>query len=110
MSNLVPHLVKYGISKDSMRDALITNWNMPQEYQDACQSYYLLRWSASHVRQVWNNGVIIHKGVSYLVQYYRCYPHQIKGDVQVFVSFRQPDPIFGLQSYVLISPARGPNG
>ena len=103
---MIEYLKKYQISKGRMYLALTKCFELEGEYKDACEKYYILRWSGAHFKHVMHDGLIIHQGVRYLVIYNNCTPTDIKTGSRLYVSFRKPSKEFELQAYVLVSISR----
>jgi len=100
---MIEHIHKFGIPKSTMHHALINRFELTQEQIEACEKYYILRWTGAHFKHVMHSGVIRHQNTEYLVVYKDCKPSEIATSSQLFMSFRKPAHEFHLQAYVLVS-------
>lgn len=84
---------------------------LSDEHIEACESYYVLRWTGSHLRaMVAETNRIMHQGKIYLVSFRsehdaaRCY-----SSAQVKISFRFPNEYGNHLSYAVVRRMRLPS-
>lgn len=114
MSNLTQPVViaavrKYGVPPSIIQHIAINNFRITQNYRDCFQRYYLLFWRADYLLDQIEQGALkLGFGAErkdWIVVYHKCTRGTLLGDksAQVALSFREPQPEFGLPAYCLVS-------
>ena len=107
---------KYGVERSLLTYIVHNNFYVTDLYRDCLDTYYILRWQASHMLSSITNGTLVHKGVTYQVIYHRTDPTRIKRAAllthcirYVKLSFRVAQPEFNIPATVLIKlePVKG---
>jgi hypothetical protein len=83
---------KYGVHKSIATYISNNMWNIPHEFADLFQTYYLLHWEKEHFFKSLSYGTIVRKDTEYSVIYHDCTLWDIKKldcDVQLKLSFRE---------------------
>lgn len=93
---------KFGITRNQVASLLINFWHYPDQYRNTLDQYFVRHWEGSHFDKMIKDGTLIQNENSYLVVYQNCTPFSVKNSKQVKLSFRKPNPEFGLQAYVLV--------
>lgn len=98
-------LSKYNLTPSVVHSAAVNYFSLDPKYLPAFSNYFILYWSASHTTSQISAGTILKDKIPYLAVFCK---NSSRGKLkanpssQVALSFRNPQPEFGLPAYVLI--------
>lgn len=94
------------ISKQELRTSILTDWQMPTEYNTQLDEYYILHWEGSYFRSRNKEGSLYHGDTKYRVVFFKCNPTDVYNSQLVRISFRKPKPEYGLFPVALVNIKR----
>lgn len=99
----------FAVPKSSVAFMITSLWQYPEQYRDTLSRYYKVYWSSRYYQGLFNLGQLYNPkdDMMYYVIYNKCTPTDIKHATQVELSFREAQPEYELQAYVLVRPAYG---
>lgn len=98
---------KHGVNRSVVKFLLTKSFSISSLFRDCFKRYYILYWRAEYFlhRTEGTAGLLTQDGLEYVILYHRT----TRGKIlhyqrkQVILSFREPQPEFGLPAYVLVS-------
>lgn len=102
-------LQKYGVNKNTARYLIHNIWEVPTNYRDMLQTYFMRHWEPAYFTKVaLVDGTITDSETVYQVIYHRCNSVDVaKSKHKLAMSFRDLQPEFGVFPTVLVTIANG---
>lgn len=97
---------KYCVQPSVIRFVSTKSWSISPYFRDCFKSYHILHWTSSHFLEQAQNGYLHRKEGKYEIIYHRTARGKILAASQdrvVYISFRMPQPEFGLPGIALVS-------
>lgn len=98
---------KFGVTKSVVRFLATKSFSINSLFRDCFKRYYIIYWTGEYFlfKTKETGGVLTKDGIEFLILYHNTNRGRIasKKQQQVVLSFREPQPEFGLPAYVLVS-------
>jgi len=97
---------KYCVQPSVIRFISTKSWSISPYFRDCFKSYHILHWTPQHFLEQAQNGYLHRNEGKYEIIYHRTTRGKILSASQnrvVYISFRMPQPEFGLPGIALVS-------
>jgi len=99
---------KYGLNPSMIRFLCTKSWSIANSFLDCFEEYYILHWTKKHFleKASQGNGYLIRNEGMYEIIYHCTTRGKILAAPEnstIHISFRKPQPEFGIGGFVLVS-------